>query len=273
MDDVYGDGYGPDSAPLSKREKKRQSMSSRLYRISDMFEAERDLHYRNMLHNLQSTLYSLHVGENLEYLEELADMEESRDEGLVTLYLWQKYQMERADQEYQKDVESANQEHANMTAFVKDKLMQRLESQRKKLSEDKALLDIANDHSFFLSAMSPGGGMAVPGSPSGNNASSLDRRSLRRREYIADDYSGVSGGEGKGSGFASSRRRFNGTGASDQEVLSDRDLEALWGKDRETPNTRHASKSYQGVAALKPEEAMEDLNLIRNAVKRKKLEV
>lgn len=263
-----------DAAPVGKREKKRQNISSRLYRISDMFEAERDLHYRNMLHNLQSTLYSLHVGENLEYLEELADMEEARDEGLVTLYLWHKYQIERTEQEYQKDVEAANQEHANMTTFVKDKLMQRLEIQRKKLSEDKALLDIANDHSFFLSAMSPGAtSLQIPTSPSGN-VSGMDRRSLRRRDYAADDFSGISGGEGRGSGFASSRRsRFNGdvrTGASDQDVLSDRDLEALWGKDREAPTTRHTSKSYQGVAALKPDEALEDLNLIRVAIKRRK---
>lgn len=262
--------------PVSKREKKRQNMSNRLFRISDMFEAERDVHYRNMLHNLQSTLYSLHVGENMEYLEELADMEETRDEGLVTLYLWRKYQIERVDLEFQKDIELANQEHADMTAFVKDKLMQKLEGQRKKLSEDKALLDVANDHSFFLSSMSPGGWSGsggVPGSPSGTYGSGMDRRSLRRRDYAADDYSGISGGEGRGSGFASSsRRRVNGTGASDQEVLSDRDLEAALGKDREVPHTRHGSKSYQGVAALKPDEAMEDLNLIRSASKKRKLE-
>jgi hypothetical protein len=270
------DDYELDNGPVSKKEKKRQNMSSRLYRISDMFEAERDLHYRNMLHNLQSTLYSLHVGENVDYLEELADIEELRDNNLVTLYLWQRYQMQRAQKEYLQDVEAANDEHASMTAFVKDKLMQRLESQRKKLSEDKALLDIANDHSFFLSAMSPSSSVAVPGSPSANgNGSGMDRRNLRRREYIGDDYSGLSGGEGKGSGFASSsRRRFNGdtrTGASDQEALSDRDLEALWGKDREAPNTRQGSKSFQGVASLKPDEALEDLTLIRSAAKRQRL--
>jgi len=128
-----------------------------------------------------------------------------------------------------------------------------------------------------------------PGSPGGpmSSQSGLERRSLRRRGADMMGYeelSGPSGGEGAaGSGGAvanggstGTRRRGAGAsgvgyrtaGGSDIDAFSDRDLEGVLFKDKDAPTTRHSSKSYQGVKALKPEEAVEDINLIRSAIKR-----
>lgn len=133
-----------------KRDKRRQTIANRIMQISTMFEEERDLQYRDMLHNLQSTLSSLHSGRNTEFLDELTDMEERRDEELVRLNLWEKYQIERVEEEYQREVESANQDYNKMILNVKDRLLVRLENQRKRLREEKAYLDIANENNLFL---------------------------------------------------------------------------------------------------------------------------
>lgn len=268
-------------------------MIQRLDELGDMFQHERDLHYSETLQTLQMTLFTLHVGRNEEFLEQIADFEEARDEGLVTQYLWEKYQLEASEREYEEAVAAANEEHDSMTQMVKERLMARLESQKKKLSEDRALLDIANDHSFSLS-QGPLASLAPPGSPGGAGglSSGFERRSLRgtRRDY--GEESGMSGGEGAGTrstfmasdyyAGGSSRRAGalggigasngnggNRTGASDAEGFSDRDLEGvLLAKEREAPTTRHSSKSYQCVKFLKPEEAMEDLASIRAGVKK-----
>jgi hypothetical protein len=278
----------------NKRDRRRQSLVQRLDELGDMFQQERDLHYSEMLQNLQMTLFTLHVGRNEEFLDEIADFEEARDENLVMLYLWEKYQMEASEREYEEAVAAANEEHESMTQMVKDRLMARLESQKKKLSEDRALLDIANDHSFNL-AQGPMSALTAPGSPGGIGglSSAFERRNLRGRRDYGED-SGMSGGEGgkstafMASDYGSSRRRGGGvgaggigggsgygagggnrTGASDAEAFSDRDLEGvLFAKEREAPTTRHSSKSYQCVRVLKPDEAMDDIMTIRAGVKK-----
>ena len=302
--DNYEMGYMP-----SKRDKKRQTISHRLNQISSMFESERDFHYREMLHGLQSTLSSLHSGTNEQFLEELQDLQENRDEELVRLKLWQQYQLECTERNYQREVELANKEHEQMIEMVKERLMNKLEAQKKKLKEDKALLDIANDHSFFLASSyndynitnninninnnindDSGNNNNNNNTNNNNNGANspgrlTDRRSLRRRELFNNtELSGMSGGEngkssgggGGGGGGGGSRRKvianaLNNTRNSDAELFSDRDVleGVLFGKERDAPSTRHTSRSYQGVSVLKPEEAMEDLALIRTT-KRKR---
>lgn len=103
-----------------------------------------------MLHALQSTLSSLHTGKNSEFQERLTDIEEARDAELVRLSLWEGYEVKRTEAEYGREVAAANDEYNRMTQLVKERLMARLEAQRKKLREEKAYLDIANDHSMVL---------------------------------------------------------------------------------------------------------------------------
>lgn len=140
------------TSTTGKRDKRRQTIALRINYISEQFENDRNDHYREMLHALQSTLSSLHAGTNPEFLEQLADLEETRDEELLRLRLWEEYRIDRTETEYQREVEAANEEYGRLTLLVKERLMERLENQRKSLREDKALLDIANDHMVFLNS-------------------------------------------------------------------------------------------------------------------------
>lgn len=282
----------------SKRDRRRQSLSLKLHQMTEMFERDKDAHYRDMLRVIQDDLYMLLVGKNDEFLQELADVEETRDEQLVGLYLSRQYQLECIEREYERDVELANNEHHQMTEMVKQKLMNRLEAQRKRLGEDKLLLDMANDHSLFLSGTVGNGGgyysgwanggggddrsvgdvfsfvngsvsaAFMPGSP-GQDSSS---RRTRRRKGEFDDPSGVSGNEA-GAGGASSA---TGTGAgtrrraaiqSDIDAFSDMD-KVLREREKESTRGQKPGNPYLRVKPLKPEEASEDLALIRAGIKR-----
>lgn len=242
------------STATGKRDKSRQRIALRINYISEQFEADRDDHYREMLHTLQSTLSSLHSGKNEEFLEQLADIEEHRDAELTRLNLWEAYQIDCAEQEYQREIASANEEYTKLTLLVKERLMARLENQRKRLREDKALLDIANDHMVFLSGTfgyssstaevaetrnggtangntangyySGGGASGTPASPGLGYASlANERRHLRRRDHATasalEDMSGMSAGEGRG-GYGSATRGNGGrdSGRGDGGALS-----------------------------------------------------
>jgi hypothetical protein len=270
-------GMAPATTAAGKRDRRRQTISNRLGQIEETFEAERDLQYREMLHGLQTTLSSLHGGVNPEFLEEVADIEEKRDYELTRLELWEQYQIDRTLTEYQREVEQAEQEYKQMMQMVRDRLVGRLEAQRKKLREDKALLDIANDHSVFLDSQHQGNGngttLLAPGSPG------LDRRNTRRRgENTHDELSGMSGAETtattksrRGGGGRSGAGNKSTAGPSDIEGLSDRDLEGvLFARERDAPSTRHTSRSFQGVSVLKADDALQDLALIRSSNKRKR---
>lgn len=225
-------GAATTSGSSGKRDKSRQRIALRINYISEQFEADRDVHYREMLHALQSTLSSLHSGKNEEFLEQLADIEEHRDAELTRLNLWEAYQIDCAEQEYQREIAAANEEYTKLTLLVKERLMTRLETQRKRLREDKALLDIANDHMVFLSGSYgysgsvaqpetegksngttngyySGGASGTPNSPGLGFAFANERRHLRRRDVATasalEDMSGLSGGEGRG-GYTSATR-------------------------------------------------------------------
>lgn len=250
-------------------------MALRLRQLDGAFESERDIHYNEMLHTLQTSLYALHQGTNPEFLERLADLEEHRDNRLTELYLWERYQTEQAQKQYEEEKEQANAEYEHTMQLVKEKLRARLESYRKRLSEDRALLDVANDHAFFLTAASAvGGGMNGSGASASGRLdraflSASDRRSLRRREFT-EDLSGLSGNEGgTATGGRSSRRARNATN-SDAETGTDRgDLDSVL-KDLDAPPARHVTKSYQGVKTLRFEDGLADLAAIRDQVKRAK---
>lgn len=230
------------SNTTGKRDKRRHGIAMRINYISEQFEADRDVHYRDMLHALQSTLSSLHAGNNEEFLEQLADLEEHRDEELTRLNLWESYQIDRTEREYQREIAAANEEYTKMTLLVRERLMNHLETQRKRLREDKTLLDIANDHLVFLSGSYcysssgdannangnangnrtsngyySGGASGTPHSPGPSFALSSERRSLRRRDNgsALEDMSGISGGEGRNTGGYGSATRGSGSGRGD----------------------------------------------------------
>lgn len=189
-----------------RRDKRRQTIASRIALITKTFEEERDSQYRDMLHTLQSTLSSLHTGKNADFQEHLTDIEELRDMELMRLNLWESYQIEQTEEEYQREIASANDEYNRMTQLVKERLMARLEAQRKKLREEKAYLDIANENNMFLSAASSNlsGYQSYPSAPGNNNTSMLNGAygGTPASFYLSNAMAGYTSGGGT-AGYAS----------------------------------------------------------------------
>lgn len=242
----------------TKREKRRKSIASKLKYLNESFEKDRDAFFSDSLYTLQSRLYALHNNTDPEYCEKLADLEEERDYRLTELYLWERYQMERVRRQYEEDMQAAIASHDNMVRTVKEKLKVRLETQKKRLAEDRSILNIATDQSFFASAMTA----CAPTSPGSNMTalSGAERRTLRRRDVsLNSDASGTEGG---------SRRRY--ANASDDSGLSGTNANTDRGeyellKDLDNPRTRGVAKSYNGVKSLRNEEGVLDLAEIADA--------
>lgn len=274
----------------NKRDKRRQTIALRINYITEQFQVDRDINYREMLHALQGTLSSLHSGNSPEFLETLADLEEERDQELMRLALWEKYRIERAETEYQNEVAEANEEYARLTMLVKERLMTKLEGQRKNLREDKALLDIANDHMVYLNSAYGASGDRSNlednvGSP--NLMYANDRRHLRRRGDFGttsalEDISGISSNEGRGNrteGGSNKRRKVRSI-QSDNDLLLQSDRETLEGilsssnhaqgngSNPRGPvhSTSRSSKSYQPPAPLKNDDVQTDLTQLRSAI-------
>ncbi|ODV90236.1 hypothetical protein CANCADRAFT_16351, partial [Tortispora caseinolytica NRRL Y-17796] len=138
-------------AQPSKKDRKKQIITEGLAHLQEAFLVQKDHHYRRILQDLQSKLTGIRLGTDPEFLEMCRDLEESRDYYLVELKLWDQYQRETALKEFQAEKDLINEDHANRIQAVRSKLIARLEGQRKRLREDKDLLDIANDHSLMLS--------------------------------------------------------------------------------------------------------------------------
>ncbi|KAK9471401.1 Sds3-like protein [Dipodascopsis tothii] len=262
--------------PLSKRDKRRHNFTDRIQQLSQDFITHRDLLYRNTLQELQTKLSSLHNSTDLVFIERVTDLEELRDADLVSLYLNQQFLLSRAEKEYERDVQVAEEEYETLAKSIRDRLLARLEAQRKKLQEDKEMLDIANDHSLVLSVAGytlNGGGStnSVPGSPGGG---SERRKNLRRRGEATS--SAMLGAISELAG-AKKRKRY-GRGDKDDVAAfwSDRDgfgfrdeSDRAGERDRTTTSGRHRDKAFTGMSVLKNEEANEDLALIRKKRKRK----
>ena len=213
---------------------------------------------------MQSRLFALHNDTDTVYKEKLADLEEQRDYRLTELYLWEHYQIEMANKQYKEDINSAIASYENMIKVVKDKLKSRLESQRKRLAEDRSILSISSDQNFFSSALNS----TIPTSPGMAIAalSGAERRTLRRRDVnLNSDVSGLSGTE-----TTSSKRGYNNvsddSGLSGTNANTDRgEFELL--KDLDNPRSRGAAKSYNGVKALRNEEGASDLAEIAESIR------
>ncbi|KAK9452744.1 Sds3-like protein [Dipodascopsis uninucleata] len=260
--------FGSGSSALAKKDKRRNNMADRYAQLNSMFTAQKDVIYRDTLQSLQTTLAALHAGTDPEYLEGITDFEEERDAELVTLFLYEQFLISRAEREYDKDVSAAEEEYLVMARSMRERLLLRLEGQRKKLKEDKEMLDIANDHSLLLSVagypQSPGSGSGGGGMMSVGER----RKNLRRRGELSA-IAAESGGSSK-------RRKRNG---------KDRDEVAAFWSDREplpfgnyrddavsgsgSGASRHREKPFGGLSALKPEEINEDLSILRKKKKKK----
>ncbi len=233
-----------------------------------------------MLHQLQWTLATIHQGTNTDFIENLTDLEENRDEELLRLSLQEKYERECVEREFQLSVEQINEEHDRIIKLAKEKLYGKLERQIKRHKEDKALIDVANDHSYFLnssySSRSNGNTSETPGSPKLSSFYSHERRNLRKRGLggLSSNYD--DSGDGGSSSKQRRTRRTNGyqsgTGGGSghnnsehDDFISDHDSigELLFG---ETKQTSTRNKVSQGVSSLKSEDVDYDIQLMKSAI-------
>lgn len=201
---------------VSKRDKKRHQIGTRLSKLETTFGEDRNEFYRIMLHNLQASLAGIQQGSNEEYLEKRKTFEELRDYELTRLRLWEEYQVKRVETEYKRDIARAKENYDTMIKLLKEKFFDKLQKQIKQLKEDKLLLNLVN---ASLWSTQGGNDLTISALSAAAASSSLklnDRRSLRKREFSsrftsgeADDLSDSGFGTSNGNGFL----RSSGSGA------------------------------------------------------------
>lgn len=135
---------------VSRKDKRRQNIESKVGKIYHNFIIDKDIHYKNRLTSLQTDLTTLHQGNNTLYLRKIRDLEESRDLELVRLRLFEEYRVSRTSIEFQEDIEIAKAEHEKLVKLCKERLYETIEQKIKQLQEDRLLMDVANAHSYSM---------------------------------------------------------------------------------------------------------------------------
>ncbi|AQZ10361.1 SDS3 (YIL084C) [Zygosaccharomyces parabailii] len=135
---------------LSRKDKRRHNIESKVGKIYHTFVLDKDFHYKERLTALQTDLTTLHQGNNRSYLRALRDYEEARDLELVRLRLFEEYRVSRSGVEFQEDIEKAKQEHEKLVKLCKEKLYESIQHNIKMLQEDRLLMDVANAHSYAI---------------------------------------------------------------------------------------------------------------------------
>lgn len=110
--------------------------------MDQQFIADKDVHYRDSLIQLQYKLSSLHSGENAENMQKVRDLEEWRDAELVRLRLAEEYQVRFINESFKHEYEQTVENTKAIVEMVKTKLQEGLVNKIKQLKEDKALIDI-----------------------------------------------------------------------------------------------------------------------------------
>ncbi|CCK68198.1 Sds3p KNAG_0A05320 [Huiozyma naganishii CBS 8797] len=139
----------------SRKDKRRYNLENRVSKITSSFFQEKDLHYKDRLTSLQTSLTTLHQGTNPLYLRNLHDIEEERDLELVRLRLYEEYRVYRSGIEFQEDIEKAKQDHEKLVKLCKERLYFKVEQKIKKLQEERLLMDVANMHSYSMDYSRP----------------------------------------------------------------------------------------------------------------------
>ena len=110
--------------------------------MDQQFVADKDVHYRDSLIQLQYKLSSLHSGENAENMQKVRDLEEWRDAELLRLRLAEEYQVQFINDSFKHEYEQTVENTKLIVEMVKTKLHEGLINKIKQLKEDKALIDI-----------------------------------------------------------------------------------------------------------------------------------
>ncbi|KAK9438444.1 Sds3-like protein [Metarhizium brunneum] len=210
----------PPPASQSKRDRKRQALMERLSSMTDKFQREQDMTYRDQLQKIQYEIglvqrfdpydtNALEVAAELQrehrqtqgppvhaesarslmdmagikfpnFIDEIEDLIEIRDFQLTQ----SKNEYERKVQEYKNThaykVETARREHMALTSTLRDRLINTLTQKKNRLNREKEVLEINDSNALLLNPNHFS--LTNPGSPGGTHG----KRATRLRKD-ADD--------------------------------------------------------------------------------------
>ncbi|CAK9436985.1 uncharacterized protein LODBEIA_P14690 [Lodderomyces beijingensis] len=246
MEDQRRNGVAVDA--VSKRDKKRSNIAARLNKLELTFKNDRDMFYRNSLHELQNKLASLQQGSNEEYLAKKISLEETRDYELTKLRLWEEYQVKRVETVYQSDLQKAQENHDKMIKLIKEKLYDKLQKQIKHLQEDKYLLNVLSRNSYNEIQDGSNGSSSKSNGNNDQIKAAVNLR-LRKRDATADTDDLSDGGKSgnissaqNGSGYiSSSKRRKPYRYSSNDEVSSSAASANPWHNNAHKKGHSHAN--------------------------------
>lgn len=218
---------------ISRKDKRRYNLENKVNKIQSSFLKDKDIYYKDRLTSLQTDLTSLHQGSNLLYQRKLRDLQEDRDFELVKLRLYEEYRVSRSSIEFQEDIDKAKESHEKLVKLCKEKLYSKIETQIKKLKEEKMLMDVANIHSYSMDYSRPFYQKNTRSHTNNNNNSNATANTLNDINGTGSpNYFKPGATLGTGSGWES-----NNDSATDTTMGLDRRSLRRRGKTRETGGT------------------------------------
>ncbi|KAG0172743.1 hypothetical protein DFQ28_007451 [Apophysomyces sp. BC1034] len=144
-DDPYHSQYGSrwhDESPID--ELNGTQMYRRLQEYNDLmtwmdneFWEQSEEIYREKLQSLQEELRHIQEGTHSGFKEVLSDLEHKREQSIADAECFMEYQLTFAEQQYDQDMATVEDEYENERRNLHDTLMSAMEERRKQIKEDK----------------------------------------------------------------------------------------------------------------------------------------
>lgn len=114
--------------------------------ITRRFHSNRGQHLIKYIENIQRKIADVENETDADLLEEIADLEETRDVNLVSLNFNKLYRLERVKNDETRDLETLRAKHEVSTKNMQQRVLNYIEGQTKMLSSDtKEYTDISHD--------------------------------------------------------------------------------------------------------------------------------
>ncbi|KTW27246.1 uncharacterized protein T551_03240 [Pneumocystis jirovecii RU7] len=243
----------------SKKDKRRRLLIEKLDHISRDFLINRESYFHNQLLSLQNEIQQLHDGTHIEYLDGLRDLEEIREKELKSVQLMKEFLLKRAENEFVHNVEELEEEFAISKTTLKSTLLSHLFSRKRRLHEDKELLDIVNDSSLASHSYSTTNPSLSPIS----SISNIDKRKLRHRKGL---------GNNKNTSIddsmppSSNVNNYKKSSDNISSFLKSIEEQIAKERSREKQEKERDRASLNDIFSLKESEIMEDLAAIKRQV-------
>ncbi|PYH87740.1 deacetylase complex subunit Sds3 [Aspergillus ellipticus CBS 707.79] len=178
----------PTSVPLSKRDKRRSALQERLHDLTASFSQNRDTQFRQQLHALQCDMTLINNADPYEpgplpdsaddiaklientvgggkfakemaslagmwysrFVQEINQVKTDKDADLAMLVNRHNNNLERFKHEYAFRVHFAEEEYKNLSATLRERLVQTISGKRARLMREKEQLDLADTNALLL---------------------------------------------------------------------------------------------------------------------------